>query len=79
MALEVRLPDLGQDAPDEAEISFWYVAEGESIEEGQDLVEMVTDKAAFTVPSPVGGTLKQVKAQEGETVKVGQVLAVVEP
>jgi len=79
MALEVRLPDLGQDAPDEAEISFWYVTEGESVEEGQDLVEMVTDKAAFTVPSPVGGTLKQVRAQEGETVKVGQVLAVVEP
>jgi pyruvate/2-oxoglutarate dehydrogenase complex dihydrolipoamide acyltransferase (E2) component len=78
MAHEVKLPPLGDDAPDEAEISFWYVEEGEQIEEGQDLVEMVTDKAAFTVPSPVGGTLSQKRAEEGDTVAVGQVMAIVE-
>lgn len=78
MAFEVKLPPLGDDAPDEAEVSFWYVEEGEAIEEGQDMVEMVTDKAAFTVPAPVGGTLKAIVATEGDNVKVDQVLAIVE-
>jgi len=78
MEHNVELPELGDDAPDEAEISFWYVEEGEEVEEGQDLVEMVTDKAAFTVPSPAGGTLKEIKVREGDTVQVGQVMAVIE-
>ena len=78
MVENIELPDLGEDAGDEAEVSFWYVEEGETVEEGQDLVEMVTDKAAFTVPSPVGGTLKQILVKEGETAKVGQALASVE-
>ena len=78
MEHEVRLPELGEDAPDRAEVSFWYVSEGENVEEGQDLVEMVTDKAAFTVPSPVSGVVKQIIGREGDTVKVGQIMAVVE-
>lgn len=78
MPFEVKLPPLGDDAPEEAEVSFWYVEEGEAIEEGQDMVEMVTDKAAFTVPAPVGGTLKAIVATEGDKVKVDQVLAIVE-
>ena len=78
MEREVRLPDLGEDAGDEAEVSFWYVAEGESVEEGQDLVEMVTDKAAFTVPSPCGGRIRQLLVKEGETVKVDQAMAILD-
>ena len=78
MEHEVRLPELGEDAPDEAEVSFWYVSEGERVEEGQDLLEMVTDKAAFTVPSPVSGVVKQILGREGDTVKVGQVMALIE-
>jgi len=78
MAYEVKLPDLGEDAGDEAEVSFWYVDIGEAVKEGQDLVEMVTDKAAFTVPSPSAGTLKEIRVQEGEVTKVGQVMAVLE-
>ena len=78
MALEMVLPDLGKDAGDEAEVSFWYVEEGDAVEEGQDMVEMVTDKAAFTVPSPAGGKVKEIRAQEGDKVKVGDVMAVLE-
>ncbi len=78
MAFEVKLPPLGEDAPDAAEISFWYVEEGETVEEGQDMVEMVTDKAAFTLPVPASGIVKTIVAKEGETVKIGQLLAVVE-
>ncbi len=78
MAFEVKLPPLGDDAPDEAEISFWYVEEGDTVEEGQDMVEMVTDKAAFTVPAPVAGTIRSITAAEGDKVQVGQVMAIVE-
>ena len=78
MALEMLLPDLGEDAGDEAEVSFWYVEEGEEVEEGQDMVEMVTDKAAFTVPAPANGTVKELRVQEGDKVKVGGVMALLE-
>jgi len=73
-----KLVDLGEDAPDEAQVSFWYVEAGERVEEGQDLVEMVTDKAAFTIPSPVAGTVKQILVAEGDTAKVGETMAIIE-
>ena len=75
---EVKLPPLGKDAPDKATVSFFFVGEGAQIKEGDDFCEMFTDKATFTVPSPVSGTLKQVLVQENESVQVGQVLAIVE-
>jgi pyruvate/2-oxoglutarate dehydrogenase complex dihydrolipoamide acyltransferase (E2) component len=79
MKHEFVLPELGEDEDaDAAEVSFWYIQEGESVEEGQDVVEMVTDKAAFTVPAPVSGTLAEVKAQEGDEVDVGGVLGIIE-
>ncbi len=78
MGYEVKLPELGEDAGDEAEVSFWYIDAGQSVEEGDDLVEMVTDKAAFTVPSPRSGRLKEIMAPEGAKVAVGQVMAVIE-
>ena len=78
MATEVKLPPLGEDAPDEAEVSFWYVAEGDQVDEGDDLVEMVTDKAAFTVPAPFSGTVASLEVGEGDKVDVGQVIATVE-
>ena len=78
MTVEVKLPPLGDDAPDQAEVSFWYVEVGEAIEGGQDMVEMLTDKAAFTVPAPAGGKVQQILAPEGATVKVGQVMAVMD-
>ncbi len=78
MEYEVKLPDLGDDAGEEAELSFWYLDAGDTVEEGEDLVEMVTDKAAFTVPAPRSGTLKEIAAREGEKVAVGQKMAVME-
>ena len=78
MTHEVKLPPLGDDAPDAAEVSFWYVQEGEQVAEGQELVEMITDKAAFTVPSPVKGVLKRILVEEGSSAKVGEALAIIE-
>jgi pyruvate/2-oxoglutarate dehydrogenase complex dihydrolipoamide acyltransferase (E2) component len=78
MAFEVTFPSLGEDAGDEAEVSFWYVDEGQSVDEGADMVEMVTDKAAFTLPAPASGTIKEIFAKEGAKVKVGEILALME-
>ncbi len=75
---EVKLPPLGEGAPDEATDSFFYVKPGDEITEGGDLCEMVTDKATFNVPSPCTGTVKKIVAKEEDVVRVGGLLAVVE-
>ena len=76
--VDVVLPDLGDDAGDEATVSFWQVDEDESVEEGDDLVEMATDKASFVVPSPVTGVLREIVEDEGAPVTVGDVLCRIE-
>jgi pyruvate dehydrogenase E2 component (dihydrolipoamide acetyltransferase) len=78
MAYEVTLPVLGEDASDTATVSQWLVAEGATVEEGDDLVEMTTDKAAFNVPSPTGGTVTEIRARENQDVFVGDVLCIIE-
>lgn len=78
MRSEVKLPDLGKDAPDKAKVSFWYCEIGEGVKKGQDLVEMVTDKASFSVPSPHEGKLVEIRVKPEDVVKVGQVMAVIE-
>ncbi len=77
MAKEVVLPELGEEV-NEATVSYWLHQEGDEVKEGEDLVEMTTDKATFNVPSPASGTLKEISAEEGETIKVGQKLAAIE-
>ncbi len=76
--IEVRLPSLGEDAGDTAEVSFWQVEEGESVAAGDSIVQMLTDKATFDVPCPAAGHLKEHKVAEGDRVKVGDVLCVLE-
>ena len=78
MKLEVRLPELGDSDATEATVSFWYFDAGERVSEGEDLVELLTDKAAFNMPAPVSGTLCRGAAEEGRTVKVGDVIAYIE-
>ena len=75
--MQVVMPEIGEDIK-EATVSFWHIEEGEEINEGDDLVEMVTDKATFNVPSPINGTLAEIMFEEGQTVKVGDVIAVIE-
>ena len=75
---EMKLPPLGEDAPDEATLSFFFVDVGDDVSEGDDFCEMVTDKATFTVPAPVSGSVKALLAGEDDKVKVGQALAILE-
>ena len=71
---EAKLPVLGEGI-EKASVSYWHRSIGEHIKEGEDLVELVTYKATFNMPSPVTGVLKEILAHEGDEVKVGQVLA----
>ena len=74
---EVRLPTLAEGV-DMAVVSFWHKDLGEDVKEGDDLVEMLTDKATFNVPSPVSGKLSRLLVEEGEEVKVGTLIAEIE-
>lgn len=77
MEFELRLPDIGEGVA-EGEIVRWLVAEGGPIKEDDLLVEILTDKAAMEMPSPVTGVLAKIVAQPGQVVPVGAVLAVIE-
>jgi pyruvate/2-oxoglutarate dehydrogenase complex dihydrolipoamide acyltransferase (E2) component len=78
MYLEVKLPELGEDAGDEATVTYLYFNSGDQVNEGDDFVEMATDKATFNVPAPASGKLKEYKVKEDDVVKVGEVLGILE-
>jgi pyruvate dehydrogenase E2 component (dihydrolipoyllysine-residue acetyltransferase) len=73
MPFEFKLPDLGEGIS-EVELRRWLVKEGDRVAEHQAIVEVETDKAVVDVPSPHGGTVVRIHRQEGETVRVGEVL-----
>ena len=75
---QVTLPELGEGV-EKACVSYWYFKIGDKINEKDDLVELTTDKATFNLPSPCSGTLKEIKFNEGDDVKIGQTLAIIEP
>lgn len=73
----VTLPPLAEGV-DKASISFWFKAPGEDVKTGEDLVELVTDKATFNMPSPAAGKIKEILVNEGDSAKVGQIIATIE-
>jgi len=74
---EVRLPPIAEGV-EKASVSYWHRNVGDGVKEGEDLVELVTDKATFNLPAPASGILKEVTVSEGDEVKVGQILAKIE-
>ena len=70
-----RMPDLGEGTV-EAEIVEWKVKVGEQVQEDQVIAEVMTDKAAVEVPSPVSGRVLSLTGQPGEMVPVGADLIV---
>ena len=74
---EVKLPHIAEGV-DKANVSYWHRAAGDSVKEGEDLVELVTDQATFNLPAPVSGIVKEVLVNEGDEAKVGQILAKIE-
>lgn len=68
------LPELGEGIT-KATVTYWLFKEGDAIKEGEDLVELATDKATFNMPSPASGTLSKILITEGEDANVGDCLA----
>ncbi len=75
-AQEVTLPALGESVT-EGTVTRWLKEVGETVEVDEPLVEVSTDKVDTEIPSPVAGTLLEIKVQEDEEAEVGQVLALV--
>lgn len=76
METEIRLPQLSMGMSD-AEVVEWYVAEGATVEEGADLVEIEAEKAREVLPAPVSGTLTKIVAAPGDIVDVCGLLGVI--
>jgi pyruvate dehydrogenase E2 component (dihydrolipoamide acetyltransferase) len=74
---EFRLPDLGEGIH-EGEILKWHVSVGGAIKEDDPLVDVETDKAAVTIPSPRGGKIVEINGGVGDTVSVGNVITVID-
>lgn len=72
----VTLPQLGETVT-EGTITKWFKRVGDAVAADEPLFEVSTDKVDTEVPSPVAGVLTEIKANEGDTVPVGAVIAVV--
>jgi pyruvate/2-oxoglutarate dehydrogenase complex dihydrolipoamide acyltransferase (E2) component len=75
--LDVKLPELGEGI-DSANVSFWHVEVGDTVKENDDLLEAVTEKATFNVPSPSSGKVSKILFNEGDEIKVGEIIAILE-
>jgi pyruvate dehydrogenase E2 component (dihydrolipoamide acetyltransferase) len=67
---EFRLPDVGEGLT-EADIVAWHVKPGDTVKDGQVIVEIETAKAVVELPSPFSGTVTRLLVDEGQTVDVG--------
>ncbi|MFB3904096.1 MAG: 2-oxoglutarate dehydrogenase complex dihydrolipoyllysine-residue succinyltransferase [Acidobacteriota bacterium] len=77
MPIQVLVPELGESV-NEATVARWIKQEGERVSTGEPLVELETDKANLEVSAERAGMLRSVQRKEGEDVRVGDVLAVID-
>tara|TARA_R110002050_G_scaffold49886_6_gene115660 strand:+ start:2730 stop:3950 length:1221 start_codon:yes stop_codon:yes gene_type:complete len=76
MSLEVKVPSPGESVS-EVEIASWLVADGDYVEKDQEIAEIDSDKATLALPAEESGIIT-LKAEEGESVEVGQVIALID-
>lgn len=74
---EIILPELGEGIL-KATIACWHVKIGDHLQEGQDVCEVVTDKASFVIEATSRGRLKSIIVAEGQEGQVGSVLGIIE-
>jgi 2-oxoglutarate dehydrogenase E2 component (dihydrolipoamide succinyltransferase) len=77
MAVELKVPPLGESIS-EAVISKWNKKQGESVAADEPLVVLETDKVTIDVPAPAAGALSRIAFKEGDKVRVGEVLGLIE-
>ncbi|GAB3060199.1 2-oxoglutarate dehydrogenase complex dihydrolipoyllysine-residue succinyltransferase [Salinicoccus sesuvii] len=74
---EVKVPELAESIT-EGTIASWLKQKGDQVEKGENILELETDKVNVEVISEEAGVITEIKAEEGDTVEVGQVIAIVE-
>src|SRR5688572_18446366 len=77
MPIEVKVPVLPESVSD-ATIAAWHKKAGDTVRRDENLLDLETDKVVLEVPSPVDGTLKELKFKQGDTVTSSQVVAIIE-
>src|SRR5664279_4685436 len=77
MSVEIRVPQLPESVAD-ATLVAWRKQPGESVSRDESLADLETDKVVLEVPAPHNGVLKEVRVQQGTTVKSGDILAIFE-
>src|SRR5436309_176730 len=75
---EFHLPEIGEGVH-EAEFVRWLVRPGDAVKGGQNLMEVMTDKATMEIPAPFAGTITELRAAPGQKVKVGDALLTYTP
>jgi pyruvate dehydrogenase E2 component (dihydrolipoamide acetyltransferase)/2-oxoisovalerate dehydrogenase E2 component (dihydrolipoyl transacylase) len=76
--MEFKLPELGEGVY-EGEFVRWLVQPGDAVKSGQPLLEVMTDKATMEVPAPFAGTITELHATPGQTLKVGDAVLTYTP
>ncbi|EKZ1598393.1 2-oxo acid dehydrogenase subunit E2 [Listeria monocytogenes] len=78
MAVEkITMPKLGESVT-EGTISSWLVKPGDTVEKYDAIAEVLTDKVTAEIPSSFSGTIKEILAEEDETLEVGEVICTIE-
>ena len=77
MPANIVVPEVGESIVD-ARVAKWLRKEGDVVAAGDPLVELETDKIDLEVPAPQGGVLSRIDRKDGEDVKVGEVLGVID-
>src|ERR1044071_5603886 len=73
----IVVPELGESVV-EARVARWLKKEGDRVEVGEAVVELETEKIDLEVNAERGGVIKSIKHKEGDDVKIGELLAVVD-
>jgi 2-oxoglutarate dehydrogenase E2 component (dihydrolipoamide succinyltransferase) len=77
MSVEIRVPQLPESVAD-ATLVAWRKQPGQAVSRDENLADLETDKVVLEVPAPISGVLREIKVQNGTSVKTGELLAVID-
>lgn len=73
---ELKLPELGEGI-EKAVVACWHVKQGDQVNQDDDILEVVTDKATFNVPAHKAGVVAKICVKEGDDAIVGETVAII--
>ena len=77
MSIEIKVPPLPESVTD-ATLVAWHKSVGDGVARDENLVDLETDKVVLEVPAPAAGVIKEIRIDDGATVRGGELLAVLE-